>query len=130
MSKIDYYGETDNYIHLKWGEARKMYNFTDEFREKYPNFCAEYKKFWVGDETGVFKDSLHVVNYVDNYNIPVHFYFNYTDTPVNDISEVYEYLIKEHAPRTYELYKNNGDYFAGMDGEQPERRVYSVRREE
>jgi hypothetical protein len=40
--KIDFYGNKDNYIHLKFGHARKMYNFTKEFIEQYPLFAKEY----------------------------------------------------------------------------------------
>lgn len=47
QTKIDYYGDKDNYIHLKFGDAVKMYNFTKEFREKYPQFVRAYEMYWV-----------------------------------------------------------------------------------
>jgi len=44
-NEIDYYGTKDNYIHLKFGDARKMYNFTPEFIKEYPLFAKEYSKY-------------------------------------------------------------------------------------
>ena len=44
--EIDYYGTKDSYIHLKFGDIRKMYNFTKELEKKYPDFTREYAKYW------------------------------------------------------------------------------------
>lgn len=90
---IDYYGTKDNYIHAKFGRLQKRYNFTPEFMDKYPNFCAEYEKYW-NDEGGVFQLPVQIVQYVDCYNIPVHFYFNFTDEPAT-IEDMYKYFAKE-----------------------------------
>jgi hypothetical protein len=79
--EIDYYGEADNYIHLKWGDVRKMYNFTDDFMAEYAVFSKEYRKYWDSDNTCVFKNSYMIIKYIKDYNIPVHLYFNMTDTP-------------------------------------------------
>ena len=46
---IDYYGEDANYIHTKFGDLRKMYNFTPAFKELYPKFAEEYTKYWNGE---------------------------------------------------------------------------------
>ena len=37
---IDYYGDKDNYIHAKFGDLRKMYNFNKSLQSLYPKFCA------------------------------------------------------------------------------------------
>lgn len=78
--EIDYYGETDNYIHLKFGNARKCYNFTEDFKKQYPNFSAEYLKYW-NDQYGYFKNAYTIIKYIKDNEIPVHLYFNFTDTP-------------------------------------------------
>ena len=80
--KIDYYGSTDNYIHLKWGDARKAYNFTEEFEKKYPVFSKQYQLYWDNEEC-LFKNALDIINFIEEYEIPVHLYFNYTDTPAS-----------------------------------------------
>ena len=90
---IDYYGTKDNYIHAKFGDLRKMYNFTEEFRKKYPRFCEEYRKYWE-HEYGVFVQPQQIVKYVDHNKIPVHFYLNYTDKAVS-IAEMYDYFERE-----------------------------------
>lgn len=90
--QIDYYGETDNYIHLKWGDCVKMYNFTDKFIKDYPYFTEQYRKYWDCDETCDFKDVSDVVNYVFKNKIPVHFYFNFTDTPAKSKKEIINWI--------------------------------------
>lgn len=92
---IDYYGGKDNYIHAKFGDLRKMYNFTDDFREKYPEFSKNYASYWRG-EYSVFKQPQQIVDYVAQNNIPVHFYFNFTDEPAT-IQDMYEYFERELA---------------------------------
>ena len=128
---IDYYGEDANYIHLKFGHIRKMYNFTPEFMNKYPNFVAEYKKYWNGDSTCRFNSTLEVVQYIDTFEVPVHLYFNYTDTPVKDMSEVYEYFIREYSGITIEPDGSwRKEYDTGLDGESPNAKNYKVFKEE
>lgn len=92
---IDYYGNDANYIHAKFGDLRKMYNFTPELRKLYPGFCKEYGKYW-DREFGAFQQPQQIVKYVDEYKIPVHFYFNYTDEPAT-IEEMYLYFERELA---------------------------------
>jgi len=95
-NNIDYYGKTDDYIHLKFGRMLKQYNFTKEFKERYPKFTDEFLKYWLdmGDE---FKVAMDVAEYVKKHKIPVNFYFNYTDTPAKDIDDVINYLIRENS---------------------------------
>lgn len=114
MSK--WYGEEFDYIHMKFGDARKAYNFTDKFRALHPKFCEEYEKYWDQDPTCKFEDPLQLVNYVDMWNVPVHFYFNYTDTPAKSIEEVKQYLVRERMPRDYSTFVD-GKMF-GWDGEE------------
>lgn len=128
---IDYYGDDADYIHLKFGRMQKMYNFTNEFRTKYPNFCAEYEKHWKGDKTCRFNSPLEIAQYVDMYDIPVHFYFNYTDTPVEDMTEVYSYLVREYSGISNEPDGTfRKDYEHGLDGENGNQKAYKVIRGE
>lgn len=124
---IDFYGEDADYIHLKFGRMQKAYNFTDGFREKHPNFVAEYEKHWNNDETCRFKTPLEIAQYVDMYEVPVNFYFNFTDTPVKDITEVYEYLIREYSGISYETDGSwRKEYTKGLDGEEDKSKSYMV----
>jgi hypothetical protein len=95
IKQIDYYGTDDNYIHLKFGDARKMYNFTSNFREQYPIFTKEYIKYWNDDKTCQFKNPFQIVGYAYREGIPVHFYYNFTDTPAKNEEEIMEYLARE-----------------------------------
>jgi hypothetical protein len=88
---MDYYGETDNYIHLKFGHMQKQYNFTDEFKKEYPEFSDEFIKYWI-DMGDKFKTPMDIALYVKEHNIPVGFYFNFTDTPAENVDEVIDYL--------------------------------------
>jgi hypothetical protein len=94
--EIDYYGDKDNYIHLKFGDARKMYNFTAKFKKEYPDFAREYTNYWEGKQSK-FKGPFSVVSYVFKHKLPVHFYYNYTDTPATDEKEIMEYLVDENS---------------------------------
>jgi hypothetical protein len=58
-----------------------MYYFTKELKEKYPRFYEEYLKYWNG-EHGRFKNAYTVLKYIQDFDIPVHLYLNFTDTPV------------------------------------------------
>lgn len=93
--QIDYYGYKDNYIHLKFGDCLKMYHFTADFMKKYPEFVKAYEMYWNGNRNA-FRNPFQVVNYAFNNNIPVHFYYNYTDTPAKDREEIIEYLLYEN----------------------------------
>lgn len=90
--KIDYYGTEDNYIHLKFGDARKCYHFTEEFEREYPEFADEYKRYWNYEENCIFDNVTDIVNYVFHKKIPVHFYFNYTDTPAESKEEIINWI--------------------------------------
>ena len=103
-TKIDFYGDSDNYIHLKFGECIKAYNFTSDFREKHPKFVKAYELYWDGKRKA-FKNPFQVVSYAFNNNIPVHFYYNYTDTPAGGREEIMEYLLHEND--IHELYDHN-----------------------
>ena len=94
--EIDYYGEEDNYIHLKFGDARKMYFFTKEFIVDYPDFAREFKNYWEREESK-FISAFAVVEYVYKNKIPVHFYFNFTDTPAKNKKEIIDYLVSENS---------------------------------
>lgn len=100
---IDYYGKDANYIHLKFGDARKMYHFTDEFKKEYPVFAERYKDYWDNGASKQqsslgkgFNSPFEVVAYAFKKNIPVHWYYNYTDTPVSDYDEIIKYLVDEN----------------------------------
>ncbi len=127
----DFYGTNADYIHLKFGDMRKCYNFTEAFEAKHPNFCAEYRKYWNDSETCRFNSPLEIAQYVDMHDIPVKFYFNYTDTPVKNITEVYEYFIREYNG----IDKNadgshRRDYNHGLDGEDVVNKSYKVEAKE
>jgi hypothetical protein len=97
MKEINYYGTEDNYIHLKFGDARKCYNLTKEFRKKYSLFSEEYDKYWNMDKTCKFKNPFQIVSYVFENKLPVHFYYNYTDTPAKNKKEIMNYLVAEQS---------------------------------
>lgn len=125
----DYYGQDFSYIHLKFGDMQKMYFFTDEFRAKHPNFCAEYELYWEGDAKCRFKHPLQIAQYVDMFEIPVEFYYNFTDTPSKSIEDVYAYFIREYAGITREHDgKMREDYQLGLDGEKAHGKDYAVTR--
>lgn len=93
--QIDYYGEKDNYIHLKFGDCVKHYNFIEDFVKKYPQFVKAYTQYFEG-ENSEFENAFQIVSYVFNNEIPVHFYFNFTDTPAESRDEIMDYLIQEN----------------------------------
>jgi hypothetical protein len=94
--EIDYYGQEDNYIHLKFGDTRKMYNFTESFINDYPDFAREYARYY-SMEKSKFRSPFQIVAYAYDHNIPVHFYYNYTDTPAKSREEIVEYLVNENS---------------------------------
>ena len=94
--EIDYYGTKDSYIHLKFGDIRKMYNFTKELEKKYPDFTREYAKYW-NCEKSKFTSPFQVVSYIYDKNIPINLYYNFTDTLVKDREEVIDYLVRENS---------------------------------
>ena len=96
QKEIDWYGEDYNYIHLKFGDCRKCYNFTEDFIEKYPDFAREYKSYFECEESKL-RTVFGVVEYVYKNKIPVHFYYNFTDTPVKNKKEIINYLVSENS---------------------------------
>lgn len=118
---MDYYGNTSNYIHLKFGDMRKNCNFTEAFQAKHPLFVKEYFKYFESEES-LFNDPLEIVNYVEMYGLKVNFYFNMTDTPAKDFDDVRAYLNREHVADIWNYkHKNNiedSTSFAGIDGEE------------
>ena len=100
-SDIDAYGDTDNVIHFKFGDARKHYNFTDDFVSKYPLFAAEYVAYFTGEKS-VFNDVLELVSYIERHNIPVRLYSNYVDEEFADIAACKEWILNEHVGRQFD----------------------------
>jgi len=95
--QIDYYGDEANYIHLKFGDARKMYNFTPEFIEKYPLFAREYASYFERDNVSQFKNPFQIVAYVYKNKIPVYFYYNFCDEPATNEKLIMKSLVDENS---------------------------------
>lgn len=120
-SDIDAYGDTQNVIHFKFGDCRKMYHFTREFEQAHPRFCEEYVKYW-RHEKSLFTDPLSIVNYIEMFDLPVRLYSNYVDREFEDYQAVKEWLCEQYMGQSLQqnqLYKfdfsNYG--YVGMDGE-------------
>ncbi len=94
--EIDYYGDSDNYIHLKFGDVRKNYNFTTEFTKQYPDFVREFANYF-GMRESKFRSPFAIVAYAYKNKIPVHFYYNFTDTPAKNLKEIMAYLVNENS---------------------------------
>lgn len=94
-SDIDAYGDSQNVIHFKFGDARKQYNFTNEFIDKYSGFCKEYINYWNAQES-VFKNPFDIVRYIEKHELPVRLYSNYYDEEFEDIGAVLEWLAYEY----------------------------------
>lgn len=95
-TEIDYYGNDADYIHLKFGDVRKNYHFTRDFIAKYPDFAIEYANYFEY-KTSKFKSPFSVVAYVYKHKLPVHFYYNFTDTPAKNKKEILAYLVNENS---------------------------------
>lgn len=97
---IDYYGDKDNYIHLKFGNCVKMYNFTEDFIKNYPEFVERYVDYYNNGASNTygkgFNSAFEVVAYTHKKEIPVHFYFNYSDEPAESYTEIINYLVDEN----------------------------------
>jgi hypothetical protein len=96
QTQIDFYGDKANYIHLKFGDARKYYYFTGEFTKEYPEFTREYSRYFER-QPSQFTNPFSIVAYVYKHNLPVHFYYNFTDTPAIDEQEIMAYLLREQS---------------------------------
>jgi hypothetical protein len=95
--EIDYYGNEADYIHLKFGDTRKYYHFTNEFIKEYPLFAREYSSYFDDKTKSQFKNPFQIVHYAYKNEIPVHFYYNFTDTPAVSEEEIMEYLVAENS---------------------------------
>jgi hypothetical protein len=116
-SDIDAYGDTENVIHFKFGDCRKMYHFTDDFMKTHPRFCEEYIKYWEGKES-LFTDALSIVNYIDTFDVPVRLYSNFVDAEFEDVAAAREWVAQEYTGNRRELYKLNDKFeYVGLDGE-------------
>lgn len=83
--------EEESIIHLKFGDMRKSYSFAEEFWDKYKFFSTEFVKYWEGEDS-YFKNPYQILDYVEKNNIPVTFYFNFTDEYAKSYDEIREYL--------------------------------------
>jgi len=91
---LNYYDGDFACIHAKFGDFRKCYCFPDDFREKYPNFCSEYQKYW-SYQKSVFVDPMHIVNYIERFAIPCVLYSNMYDREFADFDAVREWIGRE-----------------------------------
>lgn len=90
----EYFNHYDTYnvaiIHLKFGNAWKMYSGMETQNNLPEEFVKEYKKYFRA-EGEMFKNARDVVNYIVENNLPVILYANYFDQELNK-EEVYEWL--------------------------------------
>jgi len=89
---IDFYGDNNSYIHLKFGHIRKMFYFTPEFEKANKRFANGFKKFFWGEEQKLFKEDIDVVRYIKKYNIDIPLYQNYHDLEFVNVDEAIKYL--------------------------------------
>ena len=116
-SNIDAYGDTQNVIHFKFGDMRKMYHFTKEFQEAHPQFCKEFIKYWER-KPSLFSDPLAVVNYIRAFNLPVRLYSNFVDEEFEDFDAAIEWICGEYQGQDRDkLYQYQGGQYVGLDGE-------------
>lgn len=73
-----------------------MYNFTPTFIKRYPDFSREYERYWNKQDSN-FKNPFQIVAWAYDNDIPVHFYYNFTDKPVNSKEEALNYLMDENS---------------------------------
>jgi hypothetical protein len=91
---LNYYDGDFACIHAKFGDFRKCYAFPKKFCEEYPNFCAEYAKYFDYKES-VFVDPLQIVNYIERFAIPCALYSNFCDREFADFDAVREWICCE-----------------------------------
>lgn len=117
-SSVDWaYDDSENVIHFKFGDMRKNYNFTEDFRTKHPMFCKEYARYFAG-ESSLFTDPLTIVNYIETFNLPVRLYSNMVDEEFEDIQAAKEWICAEYSGNRDKLYKyESGKGWIGIDGE-------------
>ncbi len=107
VNGLNYYNGDFACIHAKFGDFRKRYNFPRDFREKYPNFCREYEKYW-NCKKSVFIDPIHIVNYIERFAIPCALYSNMYDGEFADFNAVREWICFErHVDYDFGVGKQN-----------------------
>jgi len=90
----NWYGDNESYIHLKWGNMRKWTNFTREFKKAYPKFVRRYNKYADKATEDNYREKIfELLCMIENQNIKVGLYDNYTDTPYRDTAEVWRYFM-------------------------------------
>lgn len=115
--KIDAYGDTENIIHFKFGDMRKMYNFTEQFQGTHPRFCEEYAKYWE-HKPSLFSDPLSIVNYIEAFDLPVKLYSNFVDQEFEDADAAREWICNEYSGQHRDkLYNYDKGEVIGLDGE-------------
>lgn len=117
-SDIDAYGNTENVIHFKFGDMRKSYNFTDVFDAKHPRFCEEYRKYFAGEKS-LFSDPLAIVNYIEQFDLPVKLYSNMYDEEFEDIDAAKEWIMREYGGQNRDklFHYESGRGYVGLDNE-------------
>lgn len=114
-SDIDAYGDTQNVIHFKFGDARKQYNFTKAFQAEHPEFCKEYANYFMNSKS-IFTDPLAIVNYIEHYKLPVRLYSNYYDEEFADTKAAKEWLLEQYMGNE-KLYKYKNGVYSGLDSD-------------
>jgi hypothetical protein len=60
-------------------------------------FAREYQNYFELKAEAQFKNPFQVVSYAYANKIPVHFYYNFTDTPAKSEKEIMAYLTNENS---------------------------------
>lgn len=97
----DPYGTEVSYIHAKFGDVRKCYNFTDECRARFPEFVAAYDAYWTDRTSGPFKSADDVVDYLiahPDAGAEIKPYFNYVDEWCDGWDGMKQYLTEQNKP--------------------------------
>lgn len=81
----------ENMISLKFGDMKKGYKFTEEFAEKYNFFTKEFRNFFLNKES-YFKNPYQVLDYIDQKEIPVFFFFDFDGRLSNNTDTVRDYI--------------------------------------
>lgn len=81
----------ENMISLKFGDMKKGYKFTEEFAEKYIFFTKEFRNFFLNKES-YFKNPYQVLDYIDQKEIPVFFFFDFDGRLSNNTDTVRDYI--------------------------------------
>ena len=82
---------SENTIFVKFGDMRKGYRFTKVFEETYKFFSQEFHEFFHFKES-YFKNPYQILDYIDQKEIPVFFFFDFDGRLSNNINTVREYI--------------------------------------